>query len=175
MCDYCHSMTKCEIIKCPNYEVCSSDFPKCIGNCHQNRCINCDIIFGNIDLVFSEQSNMCDICYISNQQVKLPDCSHYTCIECFKQIYFFDETKYYLNPEKYGCPSCPNDCNNPDRGTQCYCEEYDSIKDTWAKDFPEQYENWNNDEDNSINNITNLHGHGKCPFCRSEIHQNWLH
>jgi len=104
MCDYCHSATKCEIIKCPNYEVCLVD-------CYQNRCFICKLLFGK-DLVFSEQTAICDICTETNQQVKLPNCSHYTCIECFKQIYFFDETKYYLNPEKYGCPPCPNGCNN---------------------------------------------------------------
>jgi len=49
-----------------------------------------------------------------------------------------------------------------------FCEEYDSIKDTWSDNFPEQSEYWNEDENYSVYDVSNLYGHGKCPFCRSK-------
>ena len=76
------------------------------------------------------------------------------CMDCglWNKLNVIDSTNYtvcmnncYLSPIPYGCPPCPNRCRNPIKGPQCYCEEYDSVKDEWCKNNPEQYKKYIND------------------------------
>lgn len=105
--------------------------------------------FGWNELEFRNcpENEECSICNESKKQVKFPaNCGHWSCCECSRDILFWDESRYHLSPEPYGCPPCPNGCVNPIRGKQCYCHEYfnDSDDDNpgviqiWERKNPKQ-------------------------------------
>ena len=113
----------------------------------------------------------CAVCYSDGPEMKFPtNCGHWFCVKCCRSILFWDETRYHLSPEPYGCPPCPNGCVNQVRGKQCYCEEYDNVQNKWEKDFPENWQRWNDDEHESIENSHEDPGSvftsKRCPMCR---------
>jgi hypothetical protein len=104
------------------------------------------------------------------KDMKFPPCNHYFCIDCCKKIIYWDAKEYHLSPEFYGCPECPNNCNNPKRGAQCYCDDYIEIQKEWSKDNP-QFIKWVEDESSLIKEYyeNTIYGNQKCPLCRKNI------
>jgi hypothetical protein len=170
MCPY-----NCQPIECPNYKLCKSKFPKWVGDCHQNRCTNCDIFWGNKDLVFLTATENCPVCLeFKEEHIQFPNCTHSVCISCFGELNFFSEEKYHLNPCLYGCPPCPNKCENPDKGIQCSCIDYDIIKEQWENEYPGQFNVYNIHEKQNIKNSAERNTN-KCVLCRSIAPKpNWL-
>lgn len=167
-----------EGIKCKNYELCQHILPQMWFNIKGYYiCMNCDI-FGWKELKFREGIEECIICNETGiKQVKFPtNCGHWFCVSCSRDILFWDETRYHLSPEPFGCPPCPNGCKNPIRGKQCYCYEYDDILDKWKEDNPEQFEEYNDAEHESIDLSETTQGSVyssmKCPLCRKEYNRN---
>lgn len=165
-------------IKCKNYELCEHSVPldqyEMVANYF---CMNCGswfklASFGWDKLDFKDCNEECVVCGENvNRKLKFPtNCGHWFCVPCSKQILFYDESRYTINPVLYGCPSCPNGCINPDKGKQCNCEEQWEIQEQWQKDFPEQFNNWNKAEQESIEIGDPLSCYGKCicPLCRSK-------
>jgi hypothetical protein len=163
-------------IKCKNYNLCEAVLPEWWFNCKgKYLCINCDC-FGWNELKFRNINNDCNVCYNNGIEMKFPtDCGHWFCVNCCKKILFWDETRYHLSPEPYGCPSCPNGCINPIKGKQCYCEEYDEIQNNWENTHPEEFKKWKDDEHDSISNSSEESGSvftsKKCPICRKKYEQ----
>jgi hypothetical protein len=157
-------------IKCKNYELCKTVLPRWWFDCKGSYlCINC-LIFGWGELEFKYQEEECCVCNETvNIMLKFPtSCGHWFCCECSRNILLWDETRYHLSQVPYGCPPCPNGCLNPEKGTQCNCIKHDEIKDVWEKEFPQEFERWNEDDDFSINNTVDYHfANRKCPLCRS--------
>ena len=174
-------------IKCKNYDLChhtvSLEHYECFAN---YLCMTCGSwfklgSFGWDELEFRNcpENEECYVCFGSEKQVKFPaNCGHWFCCNCSRDILFWDETRYHLSPEPYGCLPCPNGCINPIRGKQCYCYEYfgddenPGIIQIWKRDHPEQYEKYNDDENESIELSETTHGSvfasKKCPLCRKE-------
>ncbi len=166
-------------IKCKNYNLCQNVLPKWWYDCKGTYlCTNCDIFEWN-ELEFRDcpENEECYVCFGLEKQVKFPaNCSHWFCCNCSRDILFWDETRYHLSPEPYGCPPCPNGCINPIRGKQCDCYEYfgddenPGIIQIWSRENPEQYEKYNNAENESIElsetTIGSVFGSKKCPLCR---------
>ena len=79
----------------------------------------------------------------------------------------------------YGCPPCPNGCKNPEKGRQCYCEEYDKIIDQWKDFSPVNFDEWIYNERFSIDkeedNEGSIYGSAKCPICRKTYHKEGIH
>jgi len=171
-------------IKCTNFIYCQnqldllSDYQYCLScrifNFHkfnsQLQIINCN-----------EDDQECGVCLKNvKRKIKLPQCHHYLCISCFKNVFHCDETRYHLDPVPFGCPQCPNNCINPRQGTQCYCYEYDEIQKNWEHNFPNDFKRWNDLEhfaiDNSFKlnqnyqviNDNSIFGDRKCPYCRTQ-------
>jgi hypothetical protein len=160
--------------KCNNYEFCEQYRVPEMGS---EYCMTCGSWFkaggfGWDKLTIVNSTNECAICmHECERKLMFPTkCGHSFCIDCSKKILFFDETRYHLSPVTYGCPPCPNGCVNPEKGKQCYCEEYDSIQETWEQSNPNEFNKWNNDQENSINNSSNdvTYGKGVCPLCRTK-------
>jgi hypothetical protein len=109
---------KCQPIECPNFKLCKIRFPLWVGYCHQNRCTNCDVIWGNKDLEFITVTEDCPVCLESKKEhVKFPNCSHSVCIECFKNLNYDneDEDEYedvLKNSNKGKCVVC-REINEP--------------------------------------------------------------
>lgn len=177
-------------IKCKNYELCNSIIPPDHGIHFDNYlCMGCGDWFkvggfGWNELEFFESDENCSVCLDNtNKKVKFPaNCGHSFCVNCSRDILFWDETRYHLSPVPYGCSSCPNGCDNPIKGIQCYCEEYYgddtydeipiSIVAIWKRNNPSQYEEWNKKESESIDLSEDIpgsvYGSAKCPICRKK-------
>jgi hypothetical protein len=166
-------------IKCKNYDICKEVLPGWWHECKASYiCTNCDIAWGELE--FMKTAEECAVCGEEDKKhVKFPaGCSHSFCVSCSKQIITVDESRYHLSKNPFGCPPCPNGCNNPVRGRQCNCEEYDTVVDKWEKDNPSQFEMWNDEEDESIlmGEIEpgSVFGSNTCPLCRRDvIYNNW--
>ena len=76
---------------------------------HFTHCMTCRS-FGWGTLHIHDAQDECSICGEEvSRKLKFPnkDCSHSFCLSCSRNIIFWDETRYHLNPCKYGCPPCP--------------------------------------------------------------------
>lgn len=165
-------------IKCKNYELCrhilSPNWFSWYGNYLCCTCDNSSFGFRWRELEFKDCNEECIICNKTvNKKVKFPTkCGHWFCILCSQNILFWDETRYHLSPEPYGCPPCPNGCKNPIKGKQCYCEEYDEILERWEQENPQQYWQHNEDENLSIElsetTPGSVFGSKTCPLCRAK-------
>ena len=139
-------------------------------------CMNCGSWFkpglGWDKLTIVDSIDECAVCMnICERKLMFPtNCGHSFCINCSRNILWSYETRYHLSPVPYGCPPCPNGCENPEKGTQCYCEEYDSIQDEWEQYNPQGFNNWNDDQNKSIDNssINIIYGKATCPLCRKK-------
>lgn len=161
-------------IKCKNYELCkhilSPDWFSMFGN---YICLSCDM-FGWKQLEFKESEEECVVCNENvNKQVKFPaNCGHWVCVGCSRNILFWDETRYHLSPIPFGCSPCPNGCINPVKGKQCYCENYDEILEQWEQEKPEQYKEYIDAENLSIElsetTAGSVFSSKKCPLCRKK-------
>ena len=167
-------------IKCKNYELCQHILPPTAYEDGTNYlCMTCGDWFkrggfGWNELEFRESEEECAVCMeTSNIQLNFPaNCGHSFCVSCSRNILFYDETRYHLSPIPYGCPSCPNGCINPEKGKQCYCEEYDEIQEEWEQEQPDKYKEWNDAENISIKLSETISGSvfgsAKCPLCRKK-------
>jgi hypothetical protein len=167
-------------IKCKNYKLCQHILPPDHYEMLANYlCMSCGDWFkiggfGWNELEFRETEEECVVCKeINYTQVKFPsNCGHWFCISCSRNILFWDESKYHLSSVPYGCPPCPNGCNNPVKGKQCYCEEYDEIQNDWEQEHPDKYKEWNDAEHISIElsetEPGSVFGSKKCPLCRQK-------
>ena len=174
-------------IKCKNYELCEHILsPDWWENLANYLCMSCGSWFkiggfGWNELEFRESDEECVVCYeSSNKQVKFPaNCGHWFCCKCSRDILFWDETRYHLSPEPFGCPPCPNGCINPIRGKQCDCDEYFNDEEDnlgviqiWQNEHPEQFEEYSNAQNESIElsetTEGSIFGSKKCPLCRKK-------
>jgi hypothetical protein len=159
-------------IKCKNYELCESILPDWWFDCKLTYlCTNCDMFGWNV-LEFKE-SEECVVCNEMNKHVKFPaNCGHWFCVSCSRNILFQDETRYHLSRVPFGCPPCPNECINPVKGKQCYCENYDEIIQRWEQENPVQYKEYNDAEILSVELSETTTGSvffsKKCPLCRKK-------
>jgi hypothetical protein len=84
----------CQPLECPNYKLCKQRFPKWVGDCCQNRCVNCDIIWGDRNLVFLSVTEDCPVCLeFKSEHIKFPNCEHSVCISCFKKLNYSYDSK----------------------------------------------------------------------------------
>lgn len=167
-------------IKCKNYELCKNTLHLNHWEYHANYlCMTCGSGFkvggfGWNELEFKESDEECAVCNENqNKKVKFPaNCGHWFCISCSRNILFWDETRYHLSPVPFGCPPCPNECINPIKGKQCYCEEYDEVLNRWKQESPDQYKEYNDAENLSIELSETIpgsvFGSSKCPLCRKK-------
>lgn len=104
----------CQPIECPNFKLCKSKYPQWYGYCHQNRCINCDIFWGDKNLVFLTATEDCPVCLeFKNEHIKFPSCEHSVCVKCFKKLNYSydsedvsDNEEVSLNPNEGKCVLC---------------------------------------------------------------------
>jgi len=163
--------------KCENHELCNHNIDPYSGS---PFCITCGSWFsaggfGWDKLTFIDCDEECPVCYEQcNRKLMFPtNCGHSFCIKCSKDILFYDESRYHLSQVPYGCPPCPNGCENPIREQQCQCEEYSAIQNIWEQNDPELYKLWYDNEDDSINEPTEeVYGRAICPLCRSKYERD---
>lgn len=159
----------CKLVECKNHPFCKQKMPQWKFD-ESNLCSTCSTIFDDVLEFKTDKDYECPVCYTHDNHLfmKFPTCSHCFCVRCMRVIILFDETRYHLSPVPYGCPPCPNECENPIKGRQCFCEEYNDLIDLWEEMFPESYNRWRDDEDESILEANDpVYGSKKCPVCRT--------
>ena len=123
--------------------------------------------FGRLDIATAK--NECPICLDDvADDVRFPQCKHRVCPPCFRKIMFYDECRRHLSPVPYGCPPCPVGCENPVRGVQCYCNDYDAVKDAWEASDPAASAIWHDAECASLEAPDGSFGTKACPLCRTK-------
>lgn len=172
------NMSQSNTTRCANYALCEGEKNPKTGT---DYCMTCGSWnkaggFGWDKLTIVDcvegYDDECAVCMnVCEKKLMFPtNCGHSFCINCSNNILFWDESRYYLSPVAYGCPPCPNKCNNPEKGKQCACEEYNIIKDTWGLSNPEKFDRWIEAETKSITKSSNESTYGKavCPLCRKK-------
>jgi hypothetical protein len=173
---------------CVNADVCEDTWPGGAPPMEgEDTCMTCGPWFkvagfgwGHLDIDYTPVT--CAVCLDTLPSVKLPQCTHRLCFQCFRDIMFWDEQRSHLSPVPFGCPPCPNACENPDKGRQCDCEEYfgdfsdsedESVVGEWRRAYPLQYEAYNDAENVSIDTPTDdSFGKAVCPLCHTKYKRN---
>jgi len=77
---------------CPNYIICNNNLKD-----DRMLCLDCNMLFGKwrgfkaiLDIT---DDTSCTICSEINICVSRPNCEHYLCIKCFKDLYFITSNK----------------------------------------------------------------------------------
>lgn len=159
--------------KCKNYELCLTHVP--VGCC-EDYCLDCGAWFpfgeGWDQLQIQAMSRECPVCLEEcDTHVLMPtQCGHSLCVTCARYILKPNLKLYGLNIEDFGCPPCPNGCQNPTRGAQCTCPEYKDIKITWGSRNSLAYKSWLECQSESIaiGDEHRVQGGKRCPLCRKE-------
>lgn len=177
----CH--LDCQILFCPNHEFCGSTYPLWFKDCRGDRCIYCDMAIGDKKLEFVSNEDKCPVCLEqASRKIIFPACSHKFCVQCSKNIIFWDGNNFRTDPVPYGAPPCPH---HTDGETSCKSrpcnlekgidydhsdeEELDERFRLWSKICKIDFELWNND-DSSLENLNNpLYGSRTCPLCSEKI------
>lgn len=178
-CDDCAAVQECH-----NYKFCLTTGPRWHLSNRNGFCLNCFIIFNNkacggVPLSFRAscgEDDCCPVCMAGDKDLMLfpaAGCNHWMCVECCRKIIHLDERWWCIDPCIFGCPPCPEGCANPEKGKQCSCLSYESVKRKWRDENPSQYQEWFDQETISIN--TGFYESGSfyctntCPFCKRVI------
>ena len=75
---------ECRAVMCPNALFCGRKYvPQWMLDCNDGRCVECNVAFGNVDLIIREKME-CLKCFTENTRVfQYPGCRHHLCIDCF--------------------------------------------------------------------------------------------
>jgi hypothetical protein len=97
-------------IKCKNYELCRGAL--CVAPFKSNYlCDNCDTTYEK-KLEIKENIE-CPICLDIKRCVSQPNCSHFTCVDCFKLCYYSHEIVKPVFPYTYLKDEYDEDNTNP--------------------------------------------------------------
>jgi hypothetical protein len=99
--------------------------------------------------------------------VKFPACTHHFCVDCSRDMLFWDERRHHINPVQYGCESCG--CPNPEMGPQCHCKMRFLNIAKWAVNNTDKYQEWKEAEQKELLIGSRwAYGVKKCPLCKAE-------
>ena len=91
---FCYFKPKITYIECKNYLVCKHKFLPDESR-EDGLCIDCYNVFGKWrkrgkeDIIIRAENDICPLCSETDTTtIMRMDCDHYTCIDCFRKIYF---------------------------------------------------------------------------------------
>lgn len=143
---------KCSAVMCANYIVCNSFRPKWSLDRTNGLCSPCYEKFGKLKI--KQYGEECPVCMYEKVCVKLLNCDHYICVDCFK--------RFHYGPDKKDKPRFPYS----EKVYQEYYEQPGHIK--WHTELPlvkvwlQRTEEWEAYYQNKYNGEENLR---KCPVC----------
>ena len=139
----------CMPIKCPNFIVCGGVEPLHIMQRYDNRCLECNILFGK-NLTIKQEKQECPVCLDEREiYVQMPDCVHDICLVCFRRLH----PSYHYTTNGY---NSKQDIVFPE--PEVIDEKYQFI----SYDDEEEYEEH---EEEFLR---------KCPLCRQETVSAWM-
>jgi len=154
-------------IKCKNYEVCGEVLPMWWFECKGHYlCTNCDSQFGTWsdpkhgvyktgkgELGFADNVE-CPICFECKRGVSQFNCDHFLCIDCFKRLYYGDQSGRPLFPYS-------------DEVYYEYSDDRENPK--WDVEYP-LIKKWDKEDDawevNHMKKFKAEENIRKCPLCR---------
>jgi hypothetical protein len=146
----------CEPLQCSNFAICGAREPKWYLNCHDGRCLHCNMLICK-NLTFKELPEECPICTEVSKCVVLPNCTHTLCITCFRRCYVNGPPR--VNEPQFPYPEHEDEYfsigNNPDNPMY-----HDPLVMKFNEDWNKYDDEWNLQYANE-NNLR------KCPICRS--------
>ena len=155
----------CKAIPCPNVEICGQWGPKWYLRLRNSKvCLHCDMYFTK-KLDFVEDME-CPMCFETTRCVVQPNCTHVTCVDCFKRCW---NGEMDTPPPKFPYPEEIEKqyYKELDESPDIYA--YTDIDDKWHQYYPllveydRQYELYNHYKDSKYISEGNLR---KCPLCR---------
>ena len=189
-CDWFHSYARqkscyCIPWPCPNFKMCGEIAPFWLLDCHGGFCnLGCNLL-GQVVSKDNVENDECPVCSeVPPHFIKFPACDHYFCKDCTRKIWMgLGEIHYHLSPVPFGCPPCPNGCDNPIRGVQCGCHEFWSaddkkadeplgVRNKWEIEHPDQFEAFNEADEQLFWTPDPNYGTQKCPLCRQTGNNN---
>ena len=153
--------------KCKNYALCENECDEIILGYYEGNCSECEMNGVPIpEFRENTSKDKCPVCFeIPPMFIKFPPCTHYFCAACSRRLIFRDETRHEVSRVRYGCPPCPNGCQNPELGPQCRCEEYDDVIKIWERDYPDNFAMYSAEERYQFDHFQD-ETIGRCPICR---------
>lgn len=154
--------------KCVNHELCKN-------HVHQHdhaTCITCgswapyEYSFQWDELCFrnSFPEEECTVCLeVKPRMMAFPTkCGHWFCIDCSRDLLFWDESKCFLDPLDFGGPRSCMKCPKP--STDC-CAAYRQQLKEWKKVREEEYDRWRRMM--MMQKKATAYGSCTCPLCRN--------
>lgn len=83
-------LEKCQLIKCPNWELCGQASSSRFFNCHGSKCNYCNMQFGR-NLQFTKETKECPVCLEDKELFVKWQCVHDLCLSCFRLNYGWTE------------------------------------------------------------------------------------
>lgn len=157
----------CGCRRCPNFEVCGTWAPPWVYDCHNGRCMNCNVVFRK-DLAFAAGAgDLCSICLETPpRMVQHPaQCGHAVCVACMKSLFHVPEPAW-PEPSHFGAPDA---VDGGDTG------EYNAAAlEAWKAADPAAYAAWTADHDAvEQQHEEQMEIRGRvikcCPVCRAEL------
>jgi hypothetical protein len=147
----------CKPIPCPNETICGNWGPKWYIELKRSGvCICCDSMFKKIMSVV--ESAECPMCLETTKCVIQPNCSHPTCIQCFKRC-MYGEPDYPAPEFPYSKEIEDEWENDLDNDTNPKWENEYPLIEKWRADYDE----WDRKKDLKYYKEENLR---VCPLCR---------
>lgn len=142
----------CQLVKCPNFALCSTLYPLWLLRAHQGMCYSCNITFGR-NLLPATSKDTCPLCLHSLSEWKLPSCEHEMCTQCVHSIYF--GSWKLKSPDKF--------------------EEYDPdyIEPIDAQEPTSSDSDSDGDTPYSVNPVNEEQHQPSCPVCQASPKQPW--
>lgn len=156
-------MFECVISKCPNYQVCGRICQEFIFNENSDICNDCKKIAKKsrqkkylIELLSERE---CHICFDISIHVKMPQCRHSLCIDCFRKLWYKSIYFDIENEPKFPYPDLYDK----------YCQDSDYANELQKKDmgishYQQEWNTWDNSRWNSFSEASMYLE--RCPMCR---------
>lgn len=150
---------------CGNYVICGTISPEWLLRIRSRCvCMSCDMQFRKkLDII---ESIECPLCFEIKKCVVQPNCTHATCVDCFKRCMYGEPSEDY--------PQFPyskeiEDMYDEELSNTSNLDNTDEFDAKWKRDYPlvqkweRDCEQWHDDKDLKYHNEENLR---KCPICR---------
>jgi hypothetical protein len=158
--------------KCINYKFCKGTS---YIELEENTCLLCGTWYtysegwGKLEFI-EDPALECTVCYKVGIQMKFPtNCGHSFCIQCCRNLLYFQNEIYNICPIQYGCSPCKH-FNIENNINSCKkrpcCDEDEILLNTWEDKDYDNFMRWIHDEFNCINEDTDELITKKCPLCR---------
>lgn len=164
--------------KCANFEFCENYVPVAHSSKkehdHHAFCITCGSWASNeysfqwdkLTIENTREGEECSICLEPKKRMMFfpTNCGHRFCLECSRNLLFWDDAYCFIPPSKFGGPKQCDTCtpNKP----RSHCDLFLARLEQWREAMPEDYDRWRQAMQTVKQNTS--YGSCTCPLCRKK-------